>query len=521
MLNKETFTLGNMKAEPGKKCSGYLELVQKKFKLPVTIIKGEKQGKTVLIMSGVHAGEYVGIQAAIELSDKLDTKKINGTVIIIKVINRDAFECRNGSLGVEDEKNLNREFPGDPKGTATQQLAWAITQEIFPRVDFCIDLHSGDDYEQLTPYVYYAGKEEDRVVETARKMAEQVNVDYMVRSSVSSGGAYNYAASAGIPAILIERGGMGGWTVEEVRSTRIDVQNILSELGIYDGQKECNPTRPLEVFDMRYQSASATGCWYPCRMPGDMIQSGEVLGQVKDYEGNVLETCHAECDGVILYQTGSLQVLENGPMIAYGKIVKDLDDRKGRITAYWAKRSESFLTQRRRELNSPLAYRWLVEIEKKLPDGKILKILDVGCGSGFFSVLLAKMGHEVTGTDLTPQMIVNSRCLAQEENISCKFLVMDAEKLEFEDNSFDVVISRNLTWTLPHVKEAYLDWKRVLKKDGILLNFDANYGASNFADNSELPENHAHHTLGDEMMQECENIKRQLPISSCIRPAWN
>ena len=52
-------------------------------------------------------------------------------------------------------------------------------------------------------------------------------------------------------------------------------------------------------------------------------------------------------------------------------------------------------------------------------------------------------------------MIVNSKQLAREENVSCRFLVMDAEKLEFEDNSFDVVISRNLTWTLPEAAQAY------------------------------------------------------------------
>lgn len=359
MFNKETFILGNIKAEPGERCSGFLELAEGRFKLPVTILNGEKPGKTVLIMSGVHAGEYVGIQAAIELSEKLKTEKINGRIILVKVICRDAFECRGGSLGVEDKKNLNREFPGDPEGTATQQLAWAITKELFPAADFCIDLHSGDDYEQLTPYVYYAGRAEESVVAMSRKMAEQVDVPYMVRSTVATGGAYNYAAHTGIPGILIERGGMGGWTMEEVRSTRRDVRNILCSLGIYDGQRDYRVYYPLDVVDIRYQAASATGCWYPYKTPGDMIQGGEVLGIVKDYEGNVMEVCRAECDGVILCQTGSLQVLENGPMIAYGRIVKNFDDRKERITEYWAKRSESFMEQRRRELKSPLAERWL------------------------------------------------------------------------------------------------------------------------------------------------------------------
>ena len=96
-----------------------------------------------------------------------------------------------------------------------------------------------------------------------------------------------------------------------------------------------------------------------------------------------------------------------------------------------------------------------------------------------------------------------------------------SERLDFEDETFDVVISRNLTWTLPDTARAYKDWLRVLKKGGILLNFDANYGAVNFADTSKLPKNHTHNKLGLDMMAECEEIKRQLPISSRVRPAWD
>ena len=62
---------------------------------------------------------------------------------------------------------------------------------------------------------------------------------------------------------------------------------------------------------------------------------------------------------------------------------------------------------------------------------------------------------------------------------------------------------------------------RVLKKGGVLLNFDANYGLSDFTDLSELPDNHAHQEIDDSMMRECEEIKRQLPISSYSRPAWD
>lgn len=518
---RESFCLNHISVEPGNVWTGYLELGQGEFRLPAAVLHGTRPGKTMLITAGVHGGEYVGIQAAIELSQKLKIQKVAGTIIIVKVINVPAFERRNGSMGLTDGKNLNREFPGNPKGTEMERLAWAVSHELQPAADYYIDLHSGDDYEQLTSYVYYAGMADEKTVSQSRRMAEQVDVPYMVRSNVASGGAYNYAASQGIPSILIERGGMGAWTSEEVRSTRRDVRNILCHLGIYQGKKDYRTYYPLDVTDICYQDASRDGLWYPFKKPGDMIREGEILGEVRDYEGGLLELSVAEYDGVILYQTGTLQVLGDGPMIAYGKIVNPYDERKERIVSYWEKRSGDFLEHKRAELHSPMSERWLYEIKNQLPQDRNLRILDVGCGAGFFSVLLEKEGYQVTGVDLTPDMVENARTLAEEEKTDCEFFVMDAENLRFADESFDVVISRNLTWTLPDVKSAYREWVRVLKKGGILLNFDANYGLSDFTDLCELPDNHAHQEIGDDMMRECEEIKRQLPISSYSRPAWD
>ena len=370
-------------------------------------------------------------------------------------------------------------------------------------------------------YVYYAGKASADVVHLSREMAKQVDVPYMVRSDMISGGAYNCAASSGIPAVLIERGGMGQWTVEEVHSTRRDVRSILCHLGVYTGQRDYRKYYPLDVEDVCYQHASCSGCWYPQKNVGNLIRKGEILGKVKDYEGTTKEVCTPEYDGVILYKTYSLQVVEDGPMICYGRIAKEGDDRKERITKYWGKRSDSFLEQRRAELHSALAGRWMTELKKHLPEKKNLRILDVGCGTGFFTILLAKEGHQVTGIDLTPDMITHAKELAEEEKADCQFAVMDAENPDFPDEEFDVIVSRNLTWTLPDAEHAYQEWFRVLKPGGVMINLDANYGAADFADTADLPENHAHHQIQDELMQECEDIKRQLPISSFLRPAWD
>lgn len=520
---EQPFQLGDVTVRRGEKYQGDISFANGDIVLPGTIICGKLPGKTMLITGGVHSGEYVGIQACVELGAELQPEKTVGTIVILKVLNRPAFENRAGSLGLSDGKNLNRVFPGNPNGTEMERLAWAITKEVYPKVDYYIDLHSGDDFEALTPYVYYAGKAAQEVTEVSRKMAEQVDVPYMVRSMVSSGGAYNYAASKGIASILLERGGMGAWTSEEVNSDKRDVRNILSSLDMYQIRRDVRNYVPMEVTDVCYQAASEDGLWYPAAKPGDMVAEGALLGTIRDYNGKLRETCRAEYTGVVLYQTGSLQVTEGGPVVAYGRIVREpeYNDRKEQIVHYWEKRSESFLEQRRSELANPIAKRWMKEIEKQIPAGRRLKILDVGCGAGFFSILLAKEGHEVFGIDLTPEMIENAIQLAEEENADCCFQVMDAENPMFADETFDVVISRNLTWTLPNAEHAYGEWMRVLKTGGVLLNFDANYGKEDVADTKGLPEAHAHFKVGNEMLEECERIKSQLPISRKNRPAYD
>ena len=65
--------------------------------------------------------------------------------------------------------------------------------------------------------------------------------------------------------------------------------------------------------------------------------------------------------------------------------------------------------------------------------------------------------------------------MAKGLGLAIDFRQMDAQALDFADDTFDVVLSRNLTWTLPEPEKAYAQWHRVLKPGGTLLNFDADY----------------------------------------------
>ena len=115
------------------------------------------------------------------------------------------------------------------------------------------------------------------------------------------------------------------------------------------------------------------------------------------------------------------------------------------------------------------------------PHEKGMRVLDVGCGTGNQSIKLARMGMQVTGIDKSIKMLEIAGEKAREKgNLSVDFQYMDAEKLEFEDDSFDGVISITAFEFLPDPEKVLKEMFRVVKKGGSILigtiNRDSSWG---------------------------------------------
>lgn len=190
-----------------------------------------------------------------------------------------------------------------------------------------------------------------------------------------------------------------------------------------------------------------------------------------------------------------------------------------RIESYWDTRSPAFSAVRMKELEGSDAARWQKLLETRLPEGKPLRILDVGTGAGFFAVLFARMGHVVTGVDMSAGMIREARKNLEAFGCPAELQKMNAQQLDFADASFDVVISRNLTWTLPDAMQAYREWHRVLKTGGMLLNFDSDCGETTFSAKGDQASVHA--GIAETLLAECNAIKDELRISTHRRPLWD
>ena len=205
-------------------------------------------------------------------------------------------------------------------------------------------------------------------------------------------------------------------------------------------------------------------------------------------------------------------------------------DPKMRIKNYWTQRSHSFAELRVRELNSIMADRWLREIAKYIPAGGQLRILDIGTGPGFFAILLAQEGYQVTAIDCTAEMLAEAQANAGALAEQITWKQMDAQKLEFADESFDLVLSRNLTWVLEEPEIAYAEWYRVLKPKGIMLNFDANWYRYLYdeemrkgyeADRAATEANQVRDEYINTDIDAMEEIAKNVPLSRKLRPEWD
>lgn len=192
------------------------------------------------------------------------------------------------------------------------------------------------------------------------------------------------------------------------------------------------------------------------------------------------------------------------------------------IRQYWNSRAEGYTLSNREELEDEhRIFLWEQQIRRAL-NGRVCRhVLDVGCGPGFFSVLLARLGYEVTAVDYTENMLTEARKNAAHYGVDIDFRRMDAQKLDFEDGIFDLVISRNVLWNLEQPEQAYREWLRVLKPNGTLMNFDGNFyyyvTDAEYGDRTRWEHKHMQGINANSI----DRIGEHLPMSRRLRPEWD
>ncbi len=317
ILNEE-LKLGALSAKAGERVYGThaLNIDGHATQLPVFLINGAHDGPVLAITGGIHGAEYASIEAALRLAHSLDPAKLHGRVMVLPVVSMQAYKSRSIYIVPMDGKNLNRQFPGDAEGTASEQLAYWLTFNVFKQANYYVDLHCGDLNEALVPFTVFQKAGDKTTNEKSLELARAFGIKYLVGSDIK-GSTISAAAALGIPGILAESGGQGIWEPHHIQTLSDGLDRIMDHLGMVEG----TTTKPGETVVMNqfvWMWSEYDGCYYPEVHVGDMVTVGQPVGRVADFEGKTLQRIQAPVSGAVLFVVTTLAINQGDPLLAVG-----------------------------------------------------------------------------------------------------------------------------------------------------------------------------------------------------------
>lgn len=300
--------------------------------IPITVFCGSKDGPILGITAGIHGYEYPPIMAGQKLIQRINPKSLKGVVILVQIANLASFTKRSPFVNPLDNKNLNRMFPGNEKGTISEQIAAFITKNVIAQSDFFIDIHGGDASEDLTSYAaYYANTKMPKVSQKGKEMAQSLLFEYVIvfntddkKYVLPKEPSLYCSAEAfkrGIPSVDIECGKLGKSDQDLVLRIENGVFNMLKHLKMIDQQPTVQKNESYVFIENRtWQSSNHDGIFYSSKKSGDRVEKGMKLGIITDYFGNTLETIYAEKSGIILIIVGTPPVNKGETVVVIGSI---------------------------------------------------------------------------------------------------------------------------------------------------------------------------------------------------------
>jgi uncharacterized protein len=226
--------------QPGKKHFLYFQGVEmptgQRWYVSVTVAKGAKPGKRVILVSGVHGDEMSSVHTVQTVMNQLDPREMSGTVMAVADVSRPAIEGMqrrwpNQGRGI-DLIDMNREWPGNENGaTAPSRHAGLLFNRLLrPNADFAIDFHTGTTGFEVTAF-NIAGMD----VPEVRAMVELYPVGQIFDNHVYPGVLHNAFMDVGIPAFTPEIGAARVLNLEMISLFVEGTMNVLKHHGILAG----------------------------------------------------------------------------------------------------------------------------------------------------------------------------------------------------------------------------------------------------------------------------------------------
>jgi Predicted deacylase len=324
---KGEIVLDEIQAVRSNRTDGFINFGQKpdgsNFRIPVIIIKGGKEGPTILVDGCTHGDEYEGTEALIQLAGELEGKTFAGTFIGVPAVNLDAFNTITRA-STTDGFNLNRIYPGNKESYSTHRLAATYLERVVKFADYCITFHGGGDVLHLEPLVGFYPSNDD-IGKKAFELAKVFNCKYlwnMGNIPFDGEAVKTFYNAYGTVTILPEVGSHCGRLHNREKNVKVcydGIRNVMTHIGM-DDYPVPEAVEQTEI-ELGYIHSEHGGIQKLCKRENEIVKAGETLAFTIDFFGNTVEELKAPYDGVVLGYW-SVPVIRPGDWWSlYGKIL--------------------------------------------------------------------------------------------------------------------------------------------------------------------------------------------------------
>lgn len=270
--------------------------------LPVFIRRGREDGPVVLISGGVHGDEINGIVAVRRMLEDNLIQPLRGTVILMPLVN--VYGFLSSSRTFPDGRDLNRSFPGSKKGSLASQIAYMMSSQIIPQIDYGIDFHTGGRMLSNYPQVRVDFKDK-KGFELAKAFGTHFILDSPHIDKSFRKEAYKQRKH-----ILVYEGGesmrLDDYAVEEAVAGTLRMLQFLEMV-----EKAPQPKPGIILPESSWIRAKVSGIFTSSAKLGQEVRKGQILAKISDPYGQVKIPVKATHNGHVIG-------LNNNPVVNAG-----------------------------------------------------------------------------------------------------------------------------------------------------------------------------------------------------------
>jgi uncharacterized protein len=302
-MTRRSLAIGGQQVPPG--TTAHLELpvarqlTGSSLSLPVSVLHGRKPGPVLLLDAAIHGDELNGMEIIRRVLESVRIDEIRGTLVAVPVVNVFGFLQQNRYL--PDRRDLNRSFPGSPRGSTASILAYLFLEEVVSRCQYVVDLHTGSQHRNNLPQI--RGNLADR---ETRRLAEAFGAPMMYTAAEIPGSLRAAARRLGLHLVVYEAGEPLRFDEEAIRLGVDGIFRVLDALGMRPGTAQGSHGPIFEGGETRWLRAPRSGIFHLSAALGELVEARQSLGFVTTaYAGGERQVVRAPFAGMVIGHTSN------------------------------------------------------------------------------------------------------------------------------------------------------------------------------------------------------------------------